>query len=169
LDTIYHLAEVYDKNGKHELAESLFLEYLEKQKFGQLEIKGADFSPNILKNVSKPSTSNAMKMLAALYKKKGKNDLLESLYLQCLSQMKIRLGERHPDTLEVLEILAKLYKERGSYYKAMPFFEERVISKTEIYGEKDQRTIQAIQDRDMVYFRCLVIYPFTFLEALIGK
>ncbi len=51
---------------------------------------------------------------------KGQYAKAEPLYVACLEQRRIALGETHPDTLSSMNNLANLYDSQGQYAKAEP-------------------------------------------------
>ena len=82
---------------------------LSKLKNGQQVIYQAGWvSPNAMQSCSRQ----------AAYK--GQQAKAEPLYVACLEQRRIALGETHPDTLSSMNNLANLYDSQGQYAKAEP-------------------------------------------------
>ena len=65
-----------------------------------------------------------MSDLAALYVSQGRYDEAEPLYREALQLSREVLGERHPDTLGIMNNLAALYQSQGRYGEAEPLYTE---------------------------------------------
>ena len=61
-----------------------------------------------------------MSNLAALYKNKRQYENAEPLYVACLEQRRVALGDSHPDTLTAMNGLAVNYANLGQYEMAEP-------------------------------------------------
>ena len=63
-----------------------------------------------------------MNNLAELYRKQGKYEAAEPLYVDALAMWKKLLGEEHPDVAQSMNNLAALYYSQGKYEVAEPFY-----------------------------------------------
>jgi tetratricopeptide (TPR) repeat protein len=73
--------------------------------------------------------------LARFYKEQGLYALAEPCYEQCVSAVKFRLGENHPDYATSLNNLANLYNSQGKYEAAEPFLIQALELYKSLLGE----------------------------------
>jgi tetratricopeptide (TPR) repeat protein len=74
--------------------------------------------------------------LGRFYQGQGLYGLAQPWYEQCLSTVKARLGEEHPDVATSLNNLASLYNSQGNYTAAEPLLQQALTMKKRLLGEE---------------------------------
>ena len=79
-----------------------------------------------------------MNNLAELYRKQGKYEAAEPLYVDALAMWKKLLGEEHPDVAQSMNNLAALYYSQGKYEEAIKCnqMHKTIFFKTRLSQEK---------------------------------
>jgi serine/threonine protein kinase/tetratricopeptide (TPR) repeat protein len=63
-----------------------------------------------------------------------------------------QLGEEHPDTLETMEDLARVYWRQGRYDKALSLFTKTVEGRRKVLGEENPATLSSMNGLAVLYF-----------------
>ena len=89
--------------------------------------------------------------LGLFYNGQGLYALTEPWYQQCVSTVKSRLGENHPDYASSLNNLALLYHSQGKYQKAEPLFIQALEVRKDILGENHLDIAQSLNNLALIY------------------
>jgi hypothetical protein len=89
-----------------------------------------------------------MNSLACLYRSQGQYAKAEPLYVACLEQHRIALGETHPHTLQSINNLAALYARKGQYAKAESMFVDCLSKREVVLGADHPETIRTRNNLD---------------------
>ena len=82
-----------------------------------------------------------MNNLAELYRKQGKYEAAEPLYVDALAMRKKLLGEEHPDVAQSMNNLAALYRIQGKYEAAEPLYVDAIKILETVLGNEHPWTI----------------------------
>ncbi|KAJ3123737.1 hypothetical protein HK098_001669 [Nowakowskiella sp. JEL0407] len=89
--------------------------------------------------------------LGRLFVDKGDLNEVEPLYVRCLQQWKVMLGENHRHTLICMNNLAGLYRSQGKYEHAEPLVMDCVERMREIMGDGHPNTLISIINLASLY------------------
>ncbi len=92
----------------------------------------------------------AMDGLASLYKKQGKHQESENLYLEALAIFENR-GDRLKYAKSVTN-LASLYQSIDYYFEAEPLYKEALTIRREVLGENSLEYVESINNVAMIYY-----------------
>lgn len=106
---VNNIAIQYEKLGKYEKAEQLYLRSLALSE-AHLETEHLD-------------TVTTLNNLAMLYENQGKHIEAEPLYVRALAISERQLGAEHPDTASGLNNLAEVYRVQEKYEEAEPLYQ----------------------------------------------
>ncbi len=177
--TMNNLAQLYQLQGRYELARPLFEKTLplNLQLFGEkhpdtlsnmnnlaelYRLQG-DFDkaePLLVKTLKlrtelfgekNASTLISMNNLGALYRSQGHYDTAEPLFTKALQLRTEILGKKHPDTLLSMNNLAGLYTAQGRYNLAEPLYKEDLQLSQEVLGEKYPDTLVSLNNLARLY------------------
>ncbi len=137
LGAVTDLAYLYVDQGRHDEAETLYLQTLEIMK----RVLGEEH----------PHTLTNMSNLAAVYLAQGRYDEAEPLCLQTLEVGKRTLGEEHPQTLPTMNHLAILYDNQGRYADAETLYLQTLEISKRVLGEEHPRTVQSMGNLASLY------------------
>ena len=98
-----------------------------------------------------PDTLASMNNLAEPYRRQGKYEKAEPLYVDCLARSKDALGETHPDTLASINNLAGLYRSQGKYEKAEPLYVDSLPRSKAVLGESHPNTLTSMNNLALLY------------------
>ncbi len=127
---MYHLAQTYTDQLRHDDAEALFLELIEIQR---RDGHADDY--------------HAMGTRIALgwnYRLATRYAEAESLTVAALADMRRVLGNDHPETLIAVNNLAIIYKDQKRYVEAEPLYLENLESSIRILGETHPENLPAL-------------------------
>jgi tetratricopeptide (TPR) repeat protein len=130
------MASIHFHQGKHETAETLYLECFNERK----RIIG-------IEHVSTLRTMYDLSLVSFFLRK----DNLALPYVEeCYTLRKKLLGEDHTDTLLALCLFARLHNSTANFVKAEALFEECLKKQTKILGPRHRNTL----DTMLAYSRC---------------
>ena len=89
--------------------------------------------------------------LARFYKEQGLYALAEPWFQQCLSTMRERLGENHPDVATSLNNLANLYYSQGKYEAAEPLYIQALQLRKQLQGVNHPDTATSLNNLAALY------------------
>ncbi|MHC5769763.1 MAG: tetratricopeptide repeat protein [Nostoc sp.] len=89
--------------------------------------------------------------LGTFYIQQGLYTLAENWYIQCLSTVKIRLGEEHTDFVESLSNLAEIYKLLGKYTEAEHLVLQVLALKKSLLGEEHPDIAESFNNLALLY------------------
>ncbi|WP_292733191.1 tetratricopeptide repeat protein [Nostoc sp. JL31] len=90
--------------------------------------------------------------LGTFYIQQGLYTLAENWYIQCLSIVKIRLGEEHTDFVESLSNLAEIYKLLGKYTEAEHLVLQVLALKKSLLGEEHPDIAEILNKLGVIYY-----------------
>ena len=70
----------------------------------------------------------------------------EPLFLECLKQRQVALGDTHPDTLRSMNNLAILYHSQGKYAEAEPLYLECLKQRQVTLGDTHPDTLNSMNN-----------------------
>ena len=76
----------------------------------------------------------------------GQYDEAEPLYREALDAQRATLGNRHPNTLNCINNLGRLVKDKGDYDAAEPLFREALEARRETLGNRHPSTLTSINN-----------------------
>ena len=106
---------------------------------------------NQLDRVSGENLYSAFDGLGRFYREQGLYVSAETWYKQCVSAVKYRLGENHPDVASSLHYLALLYWKMGRYDSAEPMYKQALNLRTQLLGENHPHTAQSLNNLANLY------------------
>ncbi|MFN9735301.1 MAG: tetratricopeptide repeat protein, partial [Microcystis sp.] len=127
-DSLSDLANLYNLQGRYELAEPLHQEALALRK----ELLGERH----------PDVASSLNNLASLYESQGRYELAEPLYEEALALYKNLLGERHPHVASSLNNLAILYESQRRYELVEAL---RLVKGYELYELAESLYVEALE------------------------
>nr|MDZ8001311.1 tetratricopeptide repeat protein [Aulosira sp. DedVER01a] len=89
--------------------------------------------------------------LGNFYEGQGLYALAEPWRIQCLSTVKTRLGEEHPEVATSLNNLANLYESQGNYTAAEPLFQQALAMRKRLLGDQHPDTATSLIDLADLY------------------
>jgi len=108
---------------------------------------------NQLYTVSDENLYSAFDGLGRFYRGQGLYVSAEPWYQQCLSAVKSRLGENHPDTASSLHYLALLYWKMGRYDEAEPLHKQALELRKQLLGENHPDTANTLDNLAGLYWK----------------
>jgi tetratricopeptide (TPR) repeat protein len=100
--------------------------------------------------IDDPDNLELLNSLAVLYRNQGQYTKAEPLYVACLEQRRIALGEFFPSTLQSMNNLAALYARKGQYAEAESMFEDCLSKMEVVLGADHPDTIRTRKDLDLL-------------------
>jgi len=137
LSTMEGLARVYWRQGRYDLAQSLFTEVVE----GMRQVFGEDH----------PKTLYSMNGLAVLYFSQGRYKEAESLYTKLLQISRASLGDNDVSTVLFMGNLATVYRSQGRYSDAEPLYLKATEQSRRLLGEEHPDTLYSMNGLAMLY------------------
>jgi tetratricopeptide (TPR) repeat protein len=131
------LGRFYQGQGNYDLAESPYLQALERLK----EVLGNDH----------PHVAISLNNLALLYYHQGRYKEVEPLYLQALEHLKKVLGNEHPYVLTSLNNLAELYGNQGHYEEAEPLCLQALELRKKVLGNEHPDVLTSLNNLAELY------------------
>ncbi|MEA5595339.1 tetratricopeptide repeat protein, partial [Rivularia sp. UHCC 0363] len=110
-----------------------------------------EVAENHLDAVSDENLPWAFAGLARFYQGQGLYTLAEPWYEQCLSTVRSRLGENHPDTALSLNNLANLYHNQGKYSEAEPLYIQALELRKQLQGVNHPDTALSLNNLATLY------------------
>ncbi len=89
--------------------------------------------------------------LGRFYRGQGLYTLAQPWYEECVSRVKSRLGENHPDTATSLNNLAILYQNQGKYEEAEPLYRQALDIRKQQLGVNHPRTALGLNNLGEFY------------------
>jgi tetratricopeptide (TPR) repeat protein len=138
---------------QYELAESLSVECLERRQtvlglHHEETLRSIDTLASLVTHHRK---TEAMNVLADSYAKQGKYDLAEPLLQECLTNMKIELGESHPNTLTAMNSLALVLFKNQKLVEARSLFIQCLNGREVHLGELHVDTLETMRNLAEVF------------------
>ncbi len=90
--------------------------------------------------------------LSRFYEGQGLYTLAEPWRLKCLSVVKNRLGEEHPDVASSINNLALLYNSQGRYTEAEPLYIQALALRRRLLGEEHPDVATSINNLAVLYY-----------------
>jgi tetratricopeptide (TPR) repeat protein len=131
------LGRFYQGQGNYDLAESPYLQALERLK----EVLGNDH----------PHVASSLNNLALLYYHQGRYKEVEPLYLQALEHLKKVLGNEHPYVATSLNNLAELYGNQGHYEEAEPLCLQALELRKKVLGNEHPDVLTSLNNLAELY------------------
>ena len=154
--TLGALASELHAQGKHDEAEPLYREALEKAKGNRaaseplyrelLEAQRETLGDR------HPSTLLSISSLGTLLDDKGDLAAAEPLYREVLEAQRETLGDRHPSTLDTIDQLGALLEEKGDFAAAEPLYREALEVKRENLGNRHKSTLLSVIDHGVLLY-----------------
>jgi len=91
-----------------------------------------------------PDTLNAMNGLASTYRKQGKLDEAENLFIHVMNVRKAKLISDHPDTLVTMAELALTFESQGKWDEAQSLLSPTVQTMQQVLGSQHPNTLSAM-------------------------
>ena len=85
--------------------------------------------------------ANAKFALACIFRRQGRYDKAEPLYMDCLDKRRTVLGNRHPSTLTSMNNLAFLFTSQGRYEEAEPLYVDCLDRRQTTLGDRHPDTL----------------------------
>ncbi len=111
-----------------------------------------EVAENHLDAVSDEYLGWAFSGLGRFYEGQGLYSLAEPWYQQCVSVIKSRLGENHPDVASSLNNLALLYSSQGRYEAAEPLYLQALQLRKQLRGENHLHTANSLNNLALLYY-----------------
>ncbi|MEA5599232.1 tetratricopeptide repeat protein [Rivularia sp. UHCC 0363] len=111
-----------------------------------------EVAENLIDTVSDEDLYWAFTGLARFYDGQGLYALAEPWYEQCVSAVKSRLGENHPDTATSFNNLAELYRSQGRYEEAEPLHIEALELRKQLLGVNHPDTASSLNNLAALYY-----------------
>ncbi|MGB3654806.1 MAG: tetratricopeptide repeat protein, partial [Rivularia sp. (in: cyanobacteria)] len=110
-----------------------------------------EVAENLTDAVSDENLPWAFSGLASFYYGQGLYALAEPLFVQCLSTVRSRLGENHPDVANSLNNLAALYCSQGKYEAAEPLHIQALELRKQLLGENHPDVANSLNNLSELY------------------
>ncbi|AKG24489.1 NB-ARC domain-containing protein [Calothrix sp. 336/3] len=110
-----------------------------------------EITENLLDAVSDENLIWAFVGLARFYNGQGLYTLAEPWYQQCVSAVKSRLGENHPDVATSFNNLAALYYSQGRYEAAEPLYIQALELYKQLLGENHPHVAMSLNNLAALY------------------
>src|SRR5438874_6015708 len=127
-----------------------FLDDGERRDRQLIELREQAFGPD------HPDVASALHILAARYHLVHRYDQAETLYNRALSIRSESLGHDHPSTVEVLEDLGDLWRDRGDRYRASSAY---LLALSAVTDPERRRRKQADYDARLAHIETLPTRP----------
>lgn len=100
-----------------------------------------------------PDTLTVMACLALLYRKQGRLDEAENMYMDVMNARKERIGLDHPDTLGTMANLASTFASQGKWDEAQSLLSPTVQTMQQVLGSQHPDTLSAMENLSNIYKR----------------
>lgn len=106
---------------------------------------------NLTDTINDEDLISAFLGLAGFYYGQGLYELAEPWYQQCISVVKSRLGENHPNFVIALNNLAQFYKHIGKISEAEPLYIKALELKKQLVGENHPNVVIGLNNLAFLY------------------
>jgi tetratricopeptide (TPR) repeat protein len=134
----------------HSIPESATLELINSIKNAIPHL--TEVAENLTDVVSDEDLTLAFKGLAEFYYGQGLYTLAKPCLQQCVSTVKSRLGENHPDYATSLNNLALLYESQGKYEVAEPLYIQALKLRKQLLGENHPDYATSLNNLALLYY-----------------
>ncbi len=131
------------------IPQSATLEFINSVKNAIPHLK--EVAENHLDVVSDENLYWAFVGIGRFYQEQGLYTLAQPWYEQCLSTVRKRFGENHPDTASSLSHLANLYSSQGKYEEAEPLYIQALELTKQLLGENHPDTATSLNNLAYLY------------------
>ncbi|WP_264196767.1 tetratricopeptide repeat protein, partial [Microseira wollei] len=131
------------------IPDSPTIDLIESLKFAIPHLE--EVAENLTNALSNEDLAWAFVGLGRFYQGQGSYSLAEPWYRQCLSAVKTRLGEDHPNVATSLNNLASLYKSQGRYSEAEPLYLQALELIKRLLGEDHPNVATSLNNLASLY------------------